>query len=148
MKNIKYFFHFKYKHLSCVFTIKASAWMSQVLAGAKNTTGSVHACVCVCARACVCARTHSAPYLGAPGHGGSSHLLQAGGPGCQERPVPAAQSQRPSQEGGPAAAGLTGVGAAGPGGRGQRERGAEPEAAAAVNRRRETRQRTSGSAGK
>lgn len=83
----------------------------------------------------------SAPHLGAPGHGGSSHLLQAGGPGCQERPVPAARSQRPSQEGGPAAAGLTGVGAAGPGGRGQRERGAEPEAAAAVNRRRERRDR-------
>lgn len=109
------------------------------MAGAKNTPGSVCTCACVLG---------SAPHLGVPGHGGSSHLLQAGGPGCQARPVPAVRSQRPSQEGGPVVAGLRGVGAAGLGGRGQHERGAEPEAAAAVNRRRETRQRTSGSAGK
>ena len=100
----------------------------------------------MCARARV--RGGSAPHLGAPGRGGSSHLLQAGGPGCQERLAPAVRNQRPSQEGGPRAAGLTGAGAAGPGGRGQRERGAEPGAAAAVDRCVERRRRTSGSAGK
>lgn len=77
-------------------------------------------------------------HLCAPGRGGSSHPLQAGGPGCQEHPEPADRSQRLSQGECRAAAGLRGVGAAGPGGRGPRERGAEPEAAAAVNKRRET----------
>lgn len=79
-----------------------------------------------------------APHLGAPGRGGSSHPSQAGGLGCQERLEPAGRSQRPSRGGCRAAAGLKGEGAVGPGDRGQRERGAEPEAAAAVNKRRET----------
>lgn len=83
-----------------------------------------------------------APHLGAPGHGGSSHPSQAGGPGCQERPGPAGRSQRLSQGGGRAAAGLRGGGAAGPAGRGPREKGAEPGAAAAVNKRRETGDKT------
>lgn len=83
-----------------------------------------------------------APHLGAPGHGGSSHPLQAGGPGCQERPEPAGRSQRLSQGGGRAAAGLKGEGAAGLGGHGRRVRGAEPEAAAAVNKRRGTGDKT------
>lgn len=90
-----------------------------------------------------------APHLGAPGHGGSSHPSQAGGPGCREPPEPAGRIQRPSRGGCRVAAGLRDVGAAGPGGHGPHERGAEPEAAAAVNGERwETEQRTSGSAGK
>lgn len=79
-----------------------------------------------------------APHLGAPGRGGSSHPSQAGGSGCQERPEPANRIQHLSPGGGRVAAGLRGEGAAGPGGRGQRERGAGPEAAAAVNKHRET----------
>lgn len=75
-----------------------------------------------------------APHLDAPSHGGSSHPLQAGGPDSQERPEPANRSQHLSQGGCQAAAGLKGEGVAGPGGRGQRERGAVPEAAAAVNK--------------
>lgn len=73
-------------------------------------------------------------HLGAPGHGGSSHPSQAGGPGFQGPPEPAGQIQRPSQGGCRVAAGLRGAGAAGPGGRGPHERGAGPEAAAAVNK--------------
>lgn len=83
-----------------------------------------------------------APHLGAPGRGGSSHPSQAGGPGCQERPEPVNRIQHLSLGGGRAAAGLRGEGAAELGGRGQRERGAEPEAAAAVNKRRETADKT------
>lgn len=79
-----------------------------------------------------------APHLGAPGRGGSSHPSQAGGPGCQERPEPANRIQHLSPGAGRVAAGQKGEGAAGLGGRGQRERGAEPEAAAAVNKYRET----------
>lgn len=80
-----------------------------------------------------------APHLGALGRGGSSHPSQAGGGlGCQERPEPAGQSQHPSRGGCRAAAALKGEGAAGLGGREQRERGAEPEAAAAANKCRET----------
>lgn len=82
------------------------------------------------------------PHLCAPGRGGSSHPLQAGGPGCQEHPEPAGRIQRWSQGGCQAAAGLKDVGAAGLGDRGQRERGAEPEAAAAVNKYRETGDKT------
>ena len=81
-----------------------------------------------------------APHLGAPGRGGSSHPSPAGGPGCQERPEPTGRSQHLSREGYRAAAGPTGEGAAGLGGRGPRERGAEPEAAAAVNKQRDRRQ--------
>ena len=89
----------------------------------------------VCAAGC-------APHLGAPGRGGSSHPLQAGGPDCQELPEPAGRSQRLSQRGCQAAAGLRGEGAAGSGGRGRRERGAGPGAAAAINKCRETRDKT------
>lgn len=85
-----------------------------------------------------------APHLCVPSRGGSSHPLQAGGPGCQERPEPAGQIQRPSQGGCRAAAGLKGVGAAGLGGRGRHGRGAEPAAAAAVNKCRETGDKTEG----
>lgn len=83
--------------------------------------------MCVCVAGC-------APHLGAPGRGGSSHPSQAGGPGCQERPAPAGRIRRPSQGGCRAAAGPRDVAAAGRGGRGRRERGAEPGAAAAVNK--------------
>lgn len=83
-----------------------------------------------------------APHLGAPGRGGSSHPSQAGGPGCQEHPEPAGRSQHPSQGGCRAAAGLRGAGAVGQGGRGLRGRGAEPGAAAAVNKRKETGDKT------
>lgn len=78
-----------------------------------------------------------APHLGALGHGGSSHPLQAGGPGCQEHPEPAGRSQLLTQGGCRAAAALKGAGAAGLGDHGPRERGAEPEAVA-INKRRET----------
>lgn len=83
-----------------------------------------------------------APHLGAPGHGGSSHPSQAGGPGCQERRGPAGQSQRLSRGGGQAAAGLRGAEAVGLEGHGLREKGAEPEAAVAVNKCRETGDKT------
>lgn len=83
-----------------------------------------------------------APHLGAPGHGGSSHLLQAGAPGCQEHPAPAGRSQHLSQGECRAAAGLKGVGVAAQGGRGLCGRGAGPEAAAAVDKYRETGDKT------
>lgn len=75
--------------------------------------------------------TCSAPHLCAPGHGGFSHLLQASEPGCREHPERASPSRRLSPGGGQAAAGLRDEEAAGPGGRGQRGTGAEPEAVAA-----------------
>lgn len=103
---------------------KTSSWQVQ-------TAISAAALQAVCVAGC-------APHLCAPGRGGSSHPSQAGVPGCQERPEPAGRSQRPSQGGARAAAGLKGVGAAGPGGRGPREKGAEPEAAAAANKHRQT----------
>ena len=99
---------------------RTSSWQVQTAISSKTLQA-------VCVAGC-------APHLCAPGRGGSSHPLQAGGPDCQEHPEPAGRSQRPSQGGCRAAAGLKGVGAAGLGGRGPRERGAEPEAAAAVNK--------------
>lgn len=121
--------------------INVCGWLNQFLAAIVNTTGSVCGGV---GGWWVGGVAGCAPHLCVPGRGGSSHPSQAGGPGCQERPEPEGQIQRPSQGGCRAAAGLKGVGAAGLGGRGRHGRGAEPAAAAAVNKCRETGDKTEG----
>lgn len=75
-----------------------------------------------------------APHLYVPGHGGSSHPLQAGGPDSQEHQEQAGQNQHLLQGGYQVAEDLRGVGAAGRGVRGLRVRDAEPGAAAAVDK--------------
>lgn len=83
-----------------------------------------------------------APYLGAPGRGGFFHLSQAGVADFPELPEPAGPSQSRWPEGFLVAAGQTDEGVK-PQDRGQRERGAEPGAAAAAEK-----QTTSGPVGK